>query len=47
MDFLYRLVTPINIIFTLGIAYLVMEDLKSAKTEDYKDYKSLIISVGI
>ncbi len=51
MDFmteiLFKIFTPINIAFLCIIIYLCYEDYKSFYSEDYKNYKQLIINVGI
>ncbi|HSA06594.1 MAG TPA: hypothetical protein P5556_05405 [Candidatus Gastranaerophilales bacterium] len=47
MEILLDLLSPINLIFTGIIIYLTIEDLRSFKSRDYRNYKSLIFSVGI
>lgn len=46
-DILFKIITPINLVFFAIIIYLSYEDYKSFHTDDYKNYKHLIINVGI
>lgn len=47
MNVLFDLISPINIIFISVIIYLTLEDLKSFKSRSYRNYKTIIFSVGI
>ena len=47
MNILLDLLSPINIIFLIIITYLTFEDFRSFKSGSYRNYKTIIISVGI
>jgi len=47
IDTFFKIFTPINLVFLAVIIYLCYEDYKSFYTDDYKNYKHLIINVGI
>ncbi len=47
IDTFFKIFTPINLAFLAIIIYLCYEDYKSFYTDDYKNYKHLIINVGI
>ena len=47
MEIIRDLLSPINIIFVAVIVYLTLEDLRSFQSRSYRNYKSLIFSVGI
>ncbi len=47
MDIFINLISPINIIFIGIIIYLTIEDLRSFRSRSYRNYKTIIFSVGI
>ena len=47
MNVLLDLFSPINIIFISVIIYLTIEDLLSFRSKTYRNYKTIIFSVGI
>jgi len=47
MEVLSDLISPINILFISIIIYLTIEDLRSFRSRSYRNYKTIIFSVGI